>query len=286
METNQFSPEETGNGMTDPGKQPRLRKGVLILCVCAALLLTAFLVLNFAFTVRYEQIDVQLQYDATNPILEPQYSVRDVLELAGIRGSFLSFTEDPERISKAINQDHRFACSEVRLTANTLRIVVRQRQRRAYMDAGGVLFMIDEDGMILERCGTQRADDRLILVEGMMPTNPQVGELLMSNKKDQLTAYQEVLFQLTDLRILNRFDTLNVRDPDDIYMTTRDGYTIHLGDRGDLRKKVKTVYIVLQTLDSCVTAARQEGNQENLRKYASGILEVLEPGKIVYSPIN
>ena len=63
---------------------------------------------------------------------------------------------------------------------------------------------------------------------------------------------------------------VNLSEVTQIYLTTRDGFSVHLGDGKYLRAKIGTVRAVLQRL-------KQNG-------ITGGVIEATVPGEVTYRP--
>ena len=65
---------------------------------------------------------------------------------------------------------------------------------------------------------------------------------------------------------------MNLADPDSLYLVTRSGYTVHLGDDTQLRAKIGTVRAVIAKL-------------QEMGKYG-GVIEASVPAVATYTPMD
>lgn len=249
-----------------PEKKKRNGKWILIFVLIFALLL----VLNET-VFKVKNIQVMLEFDATQAAGDRQRSAGEVLEAAGITSYPNYFLINKNKIARNINNDRYLKyVSLEKVFPNKIILTVKQRQNRAYLVVMGTTYIMDEEGMLLEKTDGKLPEVDLLTITGIMPKNRIVGKILVPEKQEQLEAYALVTGTMSSLGILNDYAELNLADADDIYLVTKDGYTVHIGSTEEIRPKLKTVMYVLGAL-------RSEGKK-------GGILEAKKVGEVIYTP--
>ena len=156
---------------------------------------------------------------------------------------------------------------------NALIIYVRERSPVAKAQEMGAVFQMDEEGMVLEQSNVLIKDneenDGLIIITGLKPKELRVGRKMVAGTESQEQAYLLVIQELSLQGYLGQVSELNLSDPDNIYLTTRDGYNVRLGDISDLRAKIGTVLAVVAELRAM--------------DLKGGLLEATIPGEVIYN---
>ncbi len=257
---------QKGRENATPGKKKRKGKGILVFILILALLL----VLNET-VFKVKNIQVMLEFDAAQASGDRQRTVGEVLKAAGITSYPNYFLINENKIARNVNNDRYLKyVSLEKVFPNKIILTVKQRQNRAYLVVMGTTYIMDEEGMLLEKTDGMLPGVDLLTITGIMPKNRIVGKILVPEKQEQLEAYSEVTGTMSSLGILNDYAELNLADAGDIYLVTKDGYTVHVGSTEEIRPKLKTVMYVLGAL-------RSEGKK-------GGILEVKKVGEVIYTP--
>ncbi len=200
-------------------------------------------------------------------------SWEQVVQAAGLDGSASFFSLSEEKISAGISQNRYLVFEGMEKEfPSGVTIYVRERKARANVQVMGITYLLDEDGMVLERLGSGALEDSLLTVTGFQAKEVRVGNIIVPATADHLAAYQALLEELTLQNVLSQTAELNLADPDSLYLITRDGYTVHLGDDSQLRAKIGTVRAVISKL-------REMG------KYG-GVIEASVPAVATYTPVE
>lgn len=249
-----------------PEKKKHNKSWILALVLIIALLL----VLNET-VFKVKNIQVMLEFDTEQASGDRQRTVGEVLESAGITSYPNYFLINENKIAQSINNDRYLKyVSLEKVFPNKIILTVKQRQNRAYLVVMGTTYIMDEEGMLLEKTDGKLPGVELLTITGIMPKNRIVGKILVPEKKEQLEAYAEVTGTMSRLGILNDYAELNLADAGDIYLVTKDGFMVHVGSTEEIRPKLKTVMYVLGAL-------RSEGKK-------GGILEAKKVGEVIYTP--
>lgn len=125
--------------------------------------------------------------------------------------------------------------------SGTLTLYIRERLGRAVVNGLGVMYMLDETGMVLDCVGKRPAEGFSVPeIEGLeiLPkTSINEGEWLPVDK-EQLAVVQQVLSVLENTGMLGRIEKVNVSNLREIQLKTREGAVIALGGPDKLMTKV------------------------------------------------
>lgn len=197
----------------------------------------------------------------------------DVAHLAGldIGRSYLGIDESKVREKVESNRYLVFQSLEKRFP-NAVILNVRERVARVNLMVMGVTYVLDEDGMVLERMNSVSLDNGLPTVTGMQAREVRVGRVLAAQKDTQLSGMHSVLEELVLQDCIGEISEINLSSMESVYLTTRDGYTVNIGGTDDLRAKIGTMRAVVAKL-------REMGK-------SGGVIDATVPGEATYSPEN
>ncbi len=195
----------------------------------------------------------------------------DVAHLAGldIGRSYLGIDENKVREKVESNRYLVFVSLEKRFP-NAVILNVRERVARVNLMVMGVTYVLDEDGMVLERMNSVSLDNGLPTVTGMQAREVRVGRVLAAQKETQLSGMHSVLEELVLQGCIGEISEINLSSMESVYLTTRDGYTVNIGGTDDLRAKIGTMRAVVAKL-------REMGK-------SGGVIDATVPGEATYSP--
>ena len=130
---------------------------------------------------------------------------------------------------------------------STVKLTIRERKACAAVNCAGVILVVDEEGYILERLSSA-PDSDVIIVSGLDVSVNAQGKMIESAKPWQMQGMQAVLGVLTERDMLSLMSELNVADRYNIYLVSRTGVQIILGDRENLSDKMVWAKTVLEKL--------------------------------------
>ena len=199
----------------------------------------------------------------------------EIVHLAGLDGKVSYFSVSEEKIRTGINS-HRyleFQKIEKEFPGN-ITIYLKERKPWANVQVMGVMFLLDEEGYVLERLDSAQLQEGLITVTGFQAKEVRLGNQIVPGTQRQLEVYIELMQELALQNYAGEVAELNLSDPDNLYLVTRDreAYTAHLGDSKDLRAKIGTLRAVIAKL-------REMG------KYG-GVIEASVPAVATYTPVD
>lgn len=200
-------------------------------------------------------------------------SVEQVAEASGLKigTSFLSIDESKVRAAVESNRYLVFEKLE-RHFPNAVTLTVRERKPLANLMVMGVMYILDDEGMVLERKDTVALDNGLLTVTGLQTKEARLGRVISPQKRTQMESYSAVLDELVAQNYTSEIAELNLSDLDSLYLITVDGYTVNIGDKTDVRAKIGTVRAVIAKL-------KEMGK-------TGGVIDATVPGEATYSPPN
>lgn len=206
-------------------RKRKIGKFALILLLIAALI--AALLLRFVFIVR--NVDVVGAAGS--------FSEEAVVRAASIGFGKSIFRVNAQNVAKGINALGGLSCEDVRLQyPDTIRISVRTRNRTAMTLHLGKIHVLDENGYVVESLA-QVPDEDLLYVSGMRVQGANVGEAIRADSA-QLNAYCAVMQALRAHSAQIYVSELRLDDPENLFMITRTGVNVRLGNAENLSNKI------------------------------------------------
>ncbi len=244
-------------------RQPRRAEGhtlrwvVLILAVLVA---AGVLVYGAVFQVR--EISVQGNVSLT---------ARQVIDLSGISLGMNTFAIDDDRVEAGIESNRylSFVCVDKQLPDKVV-IQVKERVPAAAVKYCGILYTMDNRGMVLEESLDTEAETNLLLVSGLNIHNCRVGAALDLNNTAQLLTMTEIMIELKVMSGLQQMKELDLSNMDNLFMVSRDGFTVRLGPADSLHARLRAMLLTMDKL-------RQDG-------YSGGTVDVSVPKTPTYIP--
>lgn len=124
----------------------------------------------------------------------------------------------------------------------TLTLRINERLGMGVVNALGLYYVLDAEGMVLECAGSAFPDTVAgPKISGFsMDDNTRVviGDKLPVRDNGQLESMRRVLTMLDSVGMLGRISQLDVKNLDNLYLMTTDGAKIILGDDGSLQTKL------------------------------------------------
>lgn len=196
------------------------------------------LVRSVLFSVRAAQVSGNVQMTEA-----------EVLSVAGISLGENMFELDEAEIARRINANHYLSFQRLRLDwPDGVTLFVTERVPSAYTNAYGMLYILAEDGTVLEDSNDIDALPDLPLVQGFQEGDVVVGRKIAADGSDKLITYTALMEELQTQEYLIRISVLNISDVDNIFLVTTDGYTVQMGNRDDIRAKVGAMRAVVDKL--------------------------------------
>ena len=120
---------------------------------------------------------------------------------------------------------------------DTVVISVEERTPGAYVDCYGVVLVLDDEGVMMERVNALPGDS-LVYVTGVKPTRYSVGSAIATDVKGQVEAMSAALTAIRQAGAVSMVSELNVENPDNMYLIARSGMVVVLGNSENLDNKL------------------------------------------------
>lgn len=253
--------EPQGDGMADqrPPMTPE-RRMLIIVCVLLIGVSLAFLLRGLLFNIRHLRV-----------VGIHRITWQEVARSAGLSSSSNYFGLDEKSIREGINANRYLVYERMqRVPPSTLILYVRERQPIASINYIGIAYIMADDGVILERTRELDKHSDLMTVSGLVLRDIRLGSVPLSSRINQVETCIALARELHMQGFANQVQDINLSEISSIYMTTRDGFSVHLGDGRDLRPKIGTIRAVIQRL--------REGG------ITGGVIEATVPGEATYRP--
>ncbi len=243
-----------------PPPRRKLKPGVKTALLCL-LVLTALAVFVFGSLFRIRTVTVYGNED---------FTPEEVMENAGISYGISYFTVTDEYLKEHIDQNHYLVYQGMeKQIPGILNIYISERHERANVSAMGNYYLLDEEGIVLIQ-NTEGLQENLPVVTGMQTRSVTVGNAIVPGNDEQLRSYQLLMTELLAQQITADIAELNVSDPEKLYLVTRSGYGIELGNGENLRAKIGTARAVVEKLKAM--------------GYKDGVIDASVPAIATYTP--
>lgn len=214
------------------------RGWIIAVAAIAVLAITALILFKTVYVVR------RVEYAG-------QFSVNqdDVTRASGIRFGESIFRVDTESIRRSVNALGEVALESVQKRyPNTLVLQVRSRSAAGmFLYSGGIVVM-DETGCVIRREAEVPNTD-LLYVSGMHAMQCHVGSPIDA-QAGQREAYAAVAQALIKNGAEMYASELNLDDVNDLFLLTRAGVTVRLGDASNMNNKIAWMKSALMDLES------------------------------------
>lgn len=256
------SPQGEGGDQEPQENGPMTPERRILIIACTLLIAVsfAFILRGMVFTIRNVRV-----------VGIHNLSWQQVALSAGLGPSSNYFNINEERIREGINANRYLIYERMqKVFPNTLFLYVHERQPIASINYIGIAYIMAEDGMILESTRNLGEVNTLMTVSGLALRDIREGKPPLSTKVGQVEAAIGLIQELLNQGYAQQIEDINLSEPTSIYMTTRDGFSVHLGDSNHLRAKLGTVRAVIEELKR--------------RQHTGGVIEATVPGEATYRP--
>lgn len=235
------------------------RRILIIVSTLLIVVVLAFLIRHFVFSIRNLRV-VGLQ----------RLSWQEVAVSAGLSSSSNYFGLDEKQIREGINANRYLVFQRMeKQLPNTLVLYVHERQPMASINYIGISYIMADDGVILER-SRELVAHGLPVVSGLSLRDIRQGSMPVSTRFGQMEACIRLINELHAQGFAQEVQDVNLSEVSSIYLSTKDGFSVHLGDGSYLRAKIGTARAVIARL-------RQSG-------LSGGVIEATVPGEATYRP--
>lgn len=244
-----------------PGPDAHTLRWVLL--ILAVIAVVGIVVYSAVFQVR----TIHVEGASTIP-------VQEVIRLSGISEGMNTFAIDDDAVERGIESNRylSFVCVDKQLPDKVV-LQVKERVQAATVKYCGILYILDNRGMILEEAvENMEAWDHLVAVEGLHIKNCRVGETIALENVEQMKIYTELMVELKVMSALNDVKELDLTDMDNLFLVSRDGYSVRMGNSEKLHAKLRSMLLTCERLN-------QDGYQGK-----GGTIDVSIPVNPTYIP--
>ena len=199
-------------------------------------------------------------------------SPEEVIRLSGISIGMNTFSISDDQVEAGVESNRylSFVCVDRQLPDRVV-IQVRERTPASQVKYCGIAYTLDNRGMVLEESqNTSETPEDLVLVNGLNIRRCMVGESLQLHSDSQMSVYTELLVELKVMSALDEVSELDLTDMDNLFLVSRDGYTVRLGDAGSLHAKLRAMLLTRDHL--------------NADGHTGGTIDVSTPVNPTYTP--
>ena len=255
----------TASGTRDAEKKAKARKHrpwhTALLGFAAAAALWALLY-YVVFTVR----DVRIVGNDRIPASE-------IIRLSGVRTGMPLLSLSGETVEQRLKQNPtlKFRYMEKQMPGTVI-LAVKEREACCWMTWNGILYTMDKQRMVLyETEDLSVRPSELVKVDGLeIRSTAIVGQTLMLDRPEQQEIYSNLFLEMKVLGCTELIEEADLSNISSLLLTTRDGFTVSLGDAGNIHAKLRAMLIT---------------RDELLRRgYQGGVINVILPESPVFSP--
>ena len=253
---------EDSNDTHAEGFSPRQKKLILIFLIVSISMALILLLQNSVFRIQSVRV--------VGNTLVPW---EQVVLSAGISKSSNYYNINETKIEEAINTNRYLKFKRLeKQYPNRLTLYVEERVPTACIKYIGVAYIVAEDGMILDKTKDLSLVSYLPLISGLHILSIYPGSIPTCGRVEQMPSCIQLLGELKKQGVLNEIEEINVAEPKGIYMITKDGFSVRIGNGDYLRAKVGTARAVLAEL--------------RRNNYSKGSVVITKPGEAMYRPDN
>lgn len=244
------------------GFSPGHKKLILLFLVVSISLALALLLQNSIFRIQSVRV--------VGNTLVPW---EQVVLSAGISKSSNYYNINEKKIEESINKNRYLKFKRLeKQYPNRLTLYVEERVPAACIKYIGIAYIIAEDGMILDKTKDLALVSYLPLISGLHILSIYPGSIPACGRVEQMPVCIQLLDELKKQGVLNEVEEINVAEPKGIYMITKDGFSVRIGNGDYLRAKIGTARAVLAELRK--------------NNYSIGSIVITKPGEAMYRPDN
>lgn len=214
------------------------RRLISVIMALAALVLIALFLDNSVFVIR----DVRVIGDSGMDEIE-------VVRLAEVDLGGHMRTFDPAVISRNVEKTGMLKCVNVETEMpSTIVIEVEKRLGRMLTDYGGSIVFMDGDGYVMS-IAHEMPEGNNLYITGLSPSNAAPGRRIGADSR-RINAMCAVLAAIDKTGSGEYISELNVDKVDSLYLFSRTGIQVMLGDCDDLESKLVWAKYALIDLES------------------------------------
>ena len=202
-------------------------------------------------------------------------SAEEIVRDSGIRKGMPMLSIRSEDVEKRIERNAylKFRYLE-KEWPGTLVLAVKEREACCWMTWCGIFYTMDKQRFVLfetEEEGIRPAG--LVKVDGLrIRSGCMVGQTLMLDSEAQQEIFSNLFLEMKVLNCTELIEEADLSNPESLLLTTRDGFTVSLGNASNLHAKLRSMLLT---------------REELIRMgYQGGIINVINLENPVFTPQN
>ncbi len=241
-------------------EKPGRKRLSILLGIAAAAILSAVLYYG-VFSVREIRIVGNRQIPAS-----------EIIRLSGLRNGMPIFPIRGEDVEKRLKQNPvlKFRYLEKELPG-TVVLSVREREACCWMTWNGILYAMDKQRMVLyETEDLTVRPANLVRVDGLdIRSTARLGQILILENQQQ-AIFSNLFLEMKVLSCTELIEEADLSNISSLLLTTRDGFTVAMGDGTNIHAKLRAMLVTREELLS--------------RDYHGGVINVSLPETPIFSP--
>ncbi len=232
----------TGTRVRIPEKRtegrPRFLRTAVILLL---FLVVTFLILRFAV---YSVKEIRVTGNSVIP-------AEEIIRISGIQRGDGIITLDEKTVKERIQSDYRLRFNYMaRELPGTVILSIREREPCCWLTYCGILYVMDKNRMVLyESEDPNSKPSELVEIKGLeVRSNTVVGQFVTLGNEAQQSIFTELFKEMKVLNCTSRIAEADISNTSSILLTTRDGFTVSMGDRNNIHAKLRSMLAVLDKL--------------------------------------
>ncbi len=179
---------------------------------------------------------------------ETSLSKKEILELSKIDNDKNIYRISINKAEKNILSNPYIKSIKIkRKFPSTLIFSIKQRFEAAIIPVTGGYAIIDEDGFVL-KIQTSVATMQKPMISGIKPVKVQLGQKIPLENEEQFSLILSMISVSQNARLLESISDINLKNLNNIYMTTANGISVLLGDGAGLNDKMLRLNKILVDL--------------------------------------
>ena len=204
-----------------------------------------------------------------------QIPASEIIRLSGVRAGMPLLSVSGENVEQRLKQNPllKFRYLEKEMPG-TVVLAVKEREACCWMTWNGILYTMDKQRMVLyETEDLSVRPATLVRVDGLeIRSTAMVGQTLLLERPEQQEIFSNLFLEMKVLGCTELIEEADLSNISSLLLTTRDGFTISLGDASNIHAKLRAMLI---TRDELIE-----------RGYRGGVINVILPESPVFSPAS
>ncbi len=200
-------------------------------------------------------------------------SAEEIIRLSGIRTGMPIFAVNSAEVERQLSANPvlKFRYLEKNLPGTVI-LSVREREACCWMTWNGILYTMDKQRVVLSETEdiTEQPED-LVRVSGLkIRAGALVGQTLVLESAEQQTVFSNLFLEMKVLGCTGLIGEADLSNLSSLLLTTRDGFTVALGDASNIHAKLRAMLLTREEL--------------RFRDYEGGVINVTLPETPIFSP--